>query len=280
MLIDLNLNQNPIGLIDKIKDYTFDYAPKVIGAVLVYLIGSWAIKRLVKLVARIIKAKQYDPSLQSFLLSLIKVALSVLLLLTVIGMLGVQTTSFAALLAGLAVGIGSALNGTLGNFAGGVMILVMKPFKLGDMVEAQGQVGTIIEQGIVNTVILTADNKTVIIPNGPLSTGIITNYTRHGNLRVDLNIAIATNIEIEKARQVAIATMLNHEKVLKEPRPEVSVLKVGDNMVTLAIRPYCLQKDYWTVYFGVQEDIKNAFDENGISGPVPTRIIISEKPNT
>ena len=164
----------------------------------------------------------------------------------------------------------------MGNLAGGVMILIFKPFKVGDIIEAQGVTGTVTEQGVFATTILTGDNKTIIIPNGPLSTGVITNYNTHGNLRVDLNIAIALDQDIDIARTVATAAMLSHPKVLKTPSPEVSVLKIADGMCTLAIRPYTVQADYWDVYFGVQELVKKAFDANKIQGPTPTRIIISK----
>jgi small conductance mechanosensitive channel len=265
-----------LGYLEKIKDIGFLYLPKFIGAILVYLIGSWVIKKLCKLAGNILQSKKYDPSLQTFLTSLIKVLLTVLLIISVLGMIGIETSSFAALIAGAGIAIGAALNGTLGNFSGGVMMLIFKPFHVDDMIEAQGQVGLVKDQGIFNTTILTADNKTVIIPNGPLSTGIITNYTTHGNLRVDLAIAIASDQEIEKARSVARAAMLQHPKVLQAPAPEVAVLKIADFMVTLAIRPYCKQQDYWDVYFGVQELVKNAFDQHAIKGPVPTRIIINK----
>lgn len=191
-------------------------------------------------------------------------------------MIGIDITSFAAILAGAGLAIGAALNGSLGNLAGGVMMLVFKPFKVGDLIEAQGTIGTVIEQGVFATTVLTPDNKTTIIPNGPLSTGVITNYTSHGNLRVDLTMAIALDQDIDKARTVAIEAMLNHPKVLKTPAPEVSVLKIGDGMCTLAVRPYTLQADYWDVYFGTQELVKKAFDANKIEGPTPTRIIIQK----
>ena len=142
------------------------------------------------------------------------------------------------------------------------------------MIEAQGVTGVVLEMGIFNTVILSAENKTIILPNGALSTGVITNYTTHGNLRVDLTMAIAPDIDIDKARQVAITAMLTHPKVLRLPAPEVSVLKVGDGMTTLAIRPYTTQPAYWDVYFGTLELVKNAFDESGIDGPVPHRVIV------
>ena len=156
------------------------------------------------------------------------------------------------------------------------MMLIFKPFKIGDIVEAQGVLGTVTDQGVFNTTLLTPDHKTVILPNGPLSTGVITNYNTHGNLRVDLTIAVALDVPVEKARSVAIAAMQQHPKVLADPKPEVSVLKVGDGMTTLAIRPYTTQADYWDVFFGVQEAVKSAFDSNGIAGPIPHRVIIQK----
>lgn len=260
----------------KAKEMAILYAPKLIGAILVYLIGSWAIKKVTQLLNKMFIKKNYDPSLRSFLSSLVSIALNIMLLLSVFEMIGVKITAFAALLAGAGLAIGAALNGSLGNFAGGVMMLIFKPFKVGDMIEAQGQIGVVTQQGIFNTTILSADNKTIILPNGPLSTGTIVNYTTHGSLRVDLTMAIAPNMEIEKARQVAITAMQQHPKVLNAPIPEVSVLKVADGMVTLAVRPYTTQPDYWDVYFGVQELVKNAWDAHGIEGPTPHRVIIQK----
>ena len=223
---------------EKLKTAAMGFAPKLISALLVLLIGLWLIKMLGKLIGRVMTARHYDASLQTFLLSFFKVVLNILLIITVASMLGVNTTSFAALIAGAGIAIGAALNGSLGNFAGGVMLLVFKPFKIGDLIEAQGVTGNITEMGIFNTVVITPDHKTVIMPNGPLSTGIITNYTTAGYLRVDLDFAIAPGADIEKARQSALNAMLSHDKVLKDPAPEVAVLKVGDGMVKLAIRPY------------------------------------------
>ncbi len=263
-------------LLTKLQELAFAFAPKLVGAIVVYIVGVFLIKKLSKIVGSILHKKNYDKSLQTFLVSLIKVTLTILLVLTIAGMIGIDITSFAAILAGAGLAIGAALNGSLGNLAGGVMMLVFKPFKVGDLIEAQGTIGTVIEQGVFATTVLTPDNKTTIIPNGPLSTGVITNYTSHGNLRVDLTMAIALDQDIDKARTVAIEAMLNHPKVLKTPAPEVSVLKIGDGMCTLAVRPYTLQADYWDVYFGTQELVKKAFDANKIEGPTPTRIIIQK----
>ncbi len=261
---------------DKIINMAIDYAPSLIGAILAYVIGSWIINMLSKGMSKIMSARHLDPTLQAFLLSLFKAVMLIMLIISVIGMLGVNTTSFAALIAGAGLAIGGAMNGSLGNLAGGVMLMFFRPFKKGDLIEAQGAIGDVHEIGMLNTTIISPDKKTVIIPNGPLSTGIITNYTTNGFLRVDLVMAIAPDMEIEKARKVAIEAMLTLEQVLREPAPEVSVLKVGDGMTTLAIRPYCAQADYWVVYFGVQELVKNAFDKAGIAGPVPHRVIINK----
>jgi small conductance mechanosensitive channel len=264
------------GYVAKIIELAVEFVPKLLGAVAIYLFGSLIIRWITRIVKKAMEARQIDASLQSFLTSLVKISLTILLILTVFGTLGVPLTSFAALLAGLAVGVGAALNGTLGNFAGGVMMLMFKPFKLGDLIEAQGHLGTVSEQGIFNTMLLSPENKTIILANGALSTGTIVNFTTHGNLRVDLVFSIDPGMSIEKARKVAIDTMLTHPLVLKTPAPEVNVLKVGDGMVTLAIRPYCAQENYWDVYFQIQEAIKSAFDSNGIAGPVPHRVLISK----
>ena len=271
-----NLTTESLNVWNNVKAMAIEYAPKVLGAIIVYIIGTWIIKKIgIALKVGFIK-RHYDPSLQTFLSSLVKGILTVLLVITVFGMIGINITAFGALIAGAGLAIGVALNGTLGNFAGGVMMLVFKPFKVGDMIEAQGQTGIVLEQGIFNTVILTAENKTVILPNGPVSTNIITNYNTHGNLRVDLTMAIAPTTDISKAREVAIAAMRSHRKVLAVPSPEVSVLKVADGMTTLAIRPYTTQPDYWDVYFGAQELVKNAWSENNIEGPTPHMVIINK----
>ncbi|MBK6819010.1 MAG: mechanosensitive ion channel family protein [Bacteroidetes bacterium] len=275
-LLQSNLLSDSLSYIDIIKAYAISYIPKIAGAILFYIIGSWIINRLVLLLKKILFKRNYDPSLQTFLVSLVKVVLTILLLISIAGILGADTTAFSALIVGAGVAIGSALNGTLGNFAGGVMLLVFKPFKVGDMIEAQGITGVVTEQGVFNTTVLTAENKTVYLPNGALSTNTIANYTTHGSLRVDITMAIAPDMDIEKAKKVAIQTILTHPKVLQTPAPEVNALKVGDGMVTLAIRPYCVQTDYWDVFFGCTEMIKKAFEHEGIHAPTPHRIIINK----
>lgn len=271
-----DISNQTLSYVDKFKDHILNYTPKIIGAIIFYIVGTWVINRLVSVMGKILMKKNYDHSLQTFLISLVKVVLMILLLISIAGILGVDTTAFSALIVGAGVAIGSALNGTLGNFAGGVMMLIFKPFKVGDLIEAQGITGTVTEQGVFSTTLLTPENKTVFLPNGALSTNTITNYSTHGFLRVDLQMAIANDMPVERAKKIAIDAMLSTSKVLQSPMPEAHVVEVANGMTTLAIRPYTKQPDYWDVYFGCTEAVKLAFAKEGIDGPTPTRIIINK----
>lgn len=261
---------------DKLWTMGIEYAPKIAGAILVFIIGLWVVNLITKLAAKGMEKRKFDASLQPFLVSLISVGLKVLLLVTVAGMLGIQTTSFVAVLGAAGLAVGLALQGSLANFAGGVLVLVFKPFKVGDLVESGGQFGEVKEIQIFNTVLLTPENKTVILPNGAVSNGTIVNFSRHGNLRVDLTVAVAPDNDINKVRQVIQNVFAADPKVLKDPAPSTNVLKMADGMITLAVRPYATPADYWDVYFGIQEKIKTAFEQNGITAPVPHRVIISK----
>jgi small conductance mechanosensitive channel len=191
-------------------------------------------------------------------------------------MLGIQTTSFVAVLGAAGLAVGLALQGSLANFAGGVLVLVFKPYKVGDLIESGGQFGEVKEIQIFNTILLSPENKTVILPNGAVSNGTIVNFSRHGNLRVDITIGVAPSNDITKARQVIEQVFAADSKVLKDPAPSVNVLKMGDGMVTLAVRPYATPADYWSVFFGIQEKIKIAFEQNNISAPIPMRVILNK----
>lgn len=260
----------------KLQDFIMDYGPKIIGAIIVYIIGKWIIRKLINIIRKGLEHKKFEPSLSRFLLSVCNVTFLLLLFLSIAGILGINVMGFSAILAGIAVGVGAALNGSLGNLAGGVMMMIFKPFKVGDIIAAQDKTGTVQELGIFNTIILTSDNKTVILPNGPLSTGVITNYRTAGYLRVDLEMAIALDQDIDKAREVALRAMNSHPKVLKTPAAEFAVSSISDFMIKIAIRPYTIQEDYWDVYFGVTEAVKKAFDAHQIAGPTPTRIVYNK----
>lgn len=252
------------------------FGPKLLGALIVFVIGIYITNFITRMFSRTMSDKGIDVSLQSFLASLISGGLKVLLLITVAGMLGLQTTSFVAVIGALGLAVGLALQGSLSNFAGGVLILVFKPFKVGDLIESNGQTGHVQEIQIFNTILLTPENKTVILANGAVSNGTIINYSKHGNMRVDITMAVTPEANLDHVRKVALETMSAHPKVLKTPEPSLNVLKIGDGMITLAVRPYCTPEDYWDVFFGVQESMKIAFEANQIAGPTPTRIIINK----
>lgn len=263
-------------LSEKLLEWLINFGPKILAALAVFIIGLTAINWASRIVARSMNKRSVDVSLRSFLSSMVSVGLKVLLLITVAGMLGIQTTSFVAIIGALGLAVGLALQGSLGNFAGGVLILVFKPFKPGELIESNGQTGVVQEIQIFNTILLTPENKTVILANGAVSNNTIINYSRHGNLRVDITMAISPGTDIESAKKVAMQVMEANKKVLKEPAPSVNVQRVGDGMVTLAIRPYADQSQYWDVFFEIQEEVKKAFDTNKIEGPTPTRLIINK----
>lgn len=263
--------------IDKIQELIVTYGMKIIGAIALYIVGNWIIKKIVKILSKSIKKGKFDKSLGKFLVSLTKTLLLILLLLTIAGVLGVNIMGFSAILAGAAVGIGAALNGSLGNLAGGVMLMVFKPFEVGDVIEAQDQMGEVLELGIFNTIILTPDSKTVILPNGALSTGVITNYnTESGYMRIDIHMAIGDDQDVDKARAIAEEVMKKHPKVKDNPAPTMAISSVSDFMTKIILMPYANQDDYWDVFFGVTEEVKKAFIENDIEGPVPTRLIVNK----
>ncbi len=264
------------SLAGQFQVWVMHYGPKIVFAILVFVVGLTVINWASKMVAKSMRRKNVDASLQSFLASMVSVGLKVLLLITVAGMLGIETTSFVAIIGALGLAVGLALQGSLANFAGGVLILVFKPFKTGDLIESGGQTGVVQEIQIFNTVLLTPENKTVILANGGVSNNTIINYSKHGNLRVDITMAIAPDMDITKAKEVALQVLKTNDKVLAEPAPSVNVIKVGDGMVTLAVRPYTNPDHYWDVFFGIQEQVKNAFDANDIAGPTPTRVIINK----
>lgn len=258
------------------------YLPKIIAALIVGFVGYWLIKWVTRLFLKLMQKRHIDASLQTFLSSLIKVSLIALLVLMIISILGVNMTGFAALLAGAGIALGSTLNGTLGNFAGGVMILLLKPFKVGDLIEAQQQFGIVKEIGIVYTSILTSQNKTIRLPNGALSTGVINNYTDQDNLRIDIKVPVADYTNVDKATRVAIEAMKTVPAVIADPAPDVKVTELtGDGPVLvlwprIRIKPYDhknprqMEADYYSVYFGVRKAVYDAFVLNDIPTPSNT----------
>ena len=247
------------------------YAPKLALALITLLVGLWVIRGIGKVLQVSMEKSKVDPTLIPFLKSLSSWTLKVLLFVSVASMIGIATTSFIAVLGAAGLAIGLALQGSLANFAGGVLIMVFKPYKIGDLIETQGQLGVVKEVQIFNTIILSPQNKQVIIPNGAVSNGPIVNYTEEGVIRVDLSIGIAYDADIAKAKSIIMAVMEKHEKVLSEPAPFVGVSEMADSSVNLAVRPQCKPEFYWDVFFDINEEMKIALDDNNITIPFPQR---------
>lgn len=260
-------------LTSDIQSFIFIFGPKLLGAILVWIIGSWLIKLLLRGLKAVFDRTAIDASLRPFLLSLSGVGLKLLLAITVLGMLGIEMTSFIAILGAAGLAVGMALSGTLQNFAGGVMLLLFKPIKVGDLIESQGYLGVVKEIQIFTTILLTPENKTVILPNGAVANGEITNYATEGTMRVDLSFGIGYGDSISEAKKILYGLMEQHEKVLTTPAPFVGVLELGDSSVNLAVRPYAKPQDYWAVYFDLYEQGKNALDQAGIEIPFPQRVV-------
>ncbi|MBV6404575.1 MAG: Small-conductance mechanosensitive channel [Flavobacteriales bacterium] len=260
----------------RLKDQAIEFAPRLILALLVLWIGSMLIKGLARLLGRVLAARGVEPTLQRFLHSLVTVSLRVLLLVTFIGMLGVETTSFIAIIGAAGLAIGLALQGTLANFAGGTLVLLFKPYKVGDLIETQGVTGHVKEIQIFTTVLLTPENKTAIVPNGPIANGNIVNYTREGSIRVDLTFGLNYAAPLPKARELLMGVMNAHPKVLKAPAPSVNVAQLNLEGVQLAVRPYAAPEDYWTVYFEIYEQGLAALQAAGVAGPQPSMKVITE----
>lgn len=263
--------------IDKIIQLIIQYSPKVITALILLLVGLWLIKLITKYARKIMLKRGLDETLMKFLSSLLGWTLKALLFVTVVSQLGVPATSFVAILGAAGLAIGLALQGSLANFAGGALIMVFKPFKVGDLIEAQGELGVVKEIQIFVTKILTPGNKLAIIPNGILSNGNIVNYTEEGKLRVDLTFGVSYDADIKQTKDVLMNVLTSNDKVLNEPAPAVTVSELADSSVNFAVRPWSTPENYWDVYFETTENVKKALDKSGIEIPYPHAVEIRKK---
>ncbi len=246
-----------------------NYAPQLVLAIATLIIGLWLINRFVRVVDKKLTAK--DPTLGRFMTGLSSLLLKVVLLISVASMVGIETTSFIAVLGAAGLAVGFALQGSLSNFAGGVLILVFKPFKVGDIIEAQGFLGVVTEIQILYTTIDTFDKRQVVIPNAQLSNASLVNWSVHENRRIDLDIGISYDSEIHKAREIVRETLAKDERVLQEPAPMIVVGDLADSSVDLKIRIWTHADVLYPVYWEMLERIKLAFDENDITIPFPQR---------
>lgn len=261
---------------ETIMGYVESYGVPVLKAILIYIIGSWIIKKITKAVKKVMAKGSYDESLQKFLVNLVSWALKIFLIITVISTLGVETTSLAAVIAAAGLAVGLALQGSLSNFAGGVLLMIFKPYKIGDLIEAQDSLGVVKEIEIFTTKLISPDNKLVIVPNGAMANGNITNYTAEGKIRVDTVIGVGYDEDIKKTKEVLMEVLTSNELVLKDPAPSVNVMELADSSVNFAVRPYCKPEHYWDVYFATYENSKLALDKAGIEIPYPHEVQINK----
>ncbi|SFN53568.1 small conductance mechanosensitive channel [Bizionia echini] len=263
--------------IDQAIGFATTYGLKIIGAIVIWIVGSWIIKKLLKAVRKILDKGHYEESLKKFLLNLMSALLKVLLVITLLGTLGVPTTSFAAVIAAAGLAIGLALQGSLGNFAGGVLLMIFKPIKIGDFIEAQGESGTVKEIEIFTTKLNTTDNKEIIIPNGALSNGNIVNYSTEDTRRVDFTFGVGYDSDIKKTKDVLLGVVNSHPLVLKEPATAVNVSELADSSINFFTRVWVKKEDYWTVKFDIIEQTKEALDAAGIDIPYPHQVEIQKQ---
>lgn len=258
-----------------IVDMLVAWAPKLVGAIIVLLIGLWIINRIVKLAGIAMVRTGLEDDVIPFLRSMLSVILKVLLIMSVAGMVGIETTSFIALIGMAGLAIGMALQGTLSHFAAGVMVLIFKPYRVGDLVSLQNQVGHVEEIQVFNTVIKTPDNKQVIIPNGIATSGIMTNLSTNEYLRIDLNASMAYEEDFDRVRGIILDAIKRTPNVMKDPAPVVEIEKFEEHSVLLAVRPFARTEDYWQVYFDTLKNVKAALSKSGIKVAYPKREMVS-----
>jgi small conductance mechanosensitive channel len=251
-------------------DSSVSFGLKVLAALVIYYIGAWLIRKIRRIIENILERKKTDPAITSFILSIATIAMTIVLIIVTIGTLGIDTTSLAALLAGGGMAIGMALNGTVQNFAGGIMILIFKPFKAGDYIEAQGYSGTVSEVTITSTKLATTDNKVIIIPNGILSNGTINNYSGRTMRRVDLTVDVEYGTDSDQAKALLMKIIKEDSRILDAPAvPFVALSALRDSSIQFTVRVWVKSEDYWSVYYDTLEKIYKQLPQHGIQFPFP-----------
>lgn len=257
-------------ILTQVYELIVKYGMQFITAIVVLIVGLFVIKWITKAVVRLMKKGNVNESLIPFLKTLTNIGLKAMLIISVMGMVGIQMTSFIAVLGAAGLAVGMALSGTLQNFAGGVMILLFKPYEVGHFIEAQGFMGTVKEIQIFTTVLTTPDNRKVIIPNSPLATGSITNFSAMPTRRIDFSFGIGYGDDMDKAKKILLKMAEKDDRVLKEDNPpQVMVEALGDSSVNLKLRTWVKSEDYWSLFFDITENVKKQFDAAQISIPFP-----------
>ena len=256
-------------LIDQVTAMGLQAGKSLLLAVVVAVVGRYAIKFINKVVAGMLERRNVEPTVQSFLKSFVNILLVTLLIITVVGTLGVNTTSLAALLASAGLAVGMALSGNLQNLAGGLILLFFKPFKVGDFIEAQGVSGIVKAIQTFHTVLTTADNKELFIPNGPLSSGNVTNYTKNALRRVDFTVSVEYGTDVQKVKEVTLELLKADERIMQEPAPFIALKELASSSVDFTVRVWTKATDYWNVFFETNERIYAEFNKQGIKFPFP-----------
>lgn len=263
---------------DAVTSFALTFVIKLVQVALIWFVGRWLGRRLINIVRALMDRREGNETVRGFLISLIDVVVMLVLLIIIIGVIGIDTSSFIALFASAGVAVGMALSGTLQNFAGGVIILLFRPFKVGDFIEAQGVSGTVREIQIFNTLVHTGDNKVILLPNGPVSTGIINNYSREPKRRLDLVFSIAYGDDYEKAKEVLMRLIKEDSRVLNEPAaPFVALDTLGASSIDIVVRVWCRQQDYAGIKFDLNRKVYETFPKEGLNFPYQTLTLHVEK---
>ena len=265
------------NLIQQLTNWGISTGKQIIAALLIFLIGRLLISIINKLVAKVLARRHVDAGVQTFVKSFVNIMLTILLIVAIISKLGVDTTSFAALLASAGVAIGMALSGNLQNFAGGLIILLLRPFKVGDFIECQGVSGTVKEIQIFHTILTSPDNKVIYVPNGSLSSGTVINYSREATRRVDWTFTVEYGEDYEKVENVINKLIAADERILDTPAPFVNLIALADSSVNVVVRVWVKSENYWDVFFQMNKSVYATFNKEGINFPFPQLTIHQAK---
>jgi len=260
------------AFIENIGNKLGEFGPRLLGGIVAFIIGLWFIRIIMNIVAKGFAKSSMDKTLQPFLITLLGFIMKAALFIAVASTVGIEVTSFVALLGAAGLAIGMAFQGALGNLASGVMLLVFRPFKVGDLIEVDGQLGFVKEISVFVTFLETFQNKTVIMPNSILTAGTITNYSEKGNVRADIPFAVRYDADADKAKEIVLNVLKNSKLVLQDPAPSVYITNLGDSSVELLALPYTTVANYWDVFWGLRGEIKKALGEQGFEAPFPQRV--------
>jgi small conductance mechanosensitive channel len=263
----MDINQ----ILEKMWELLTLYGLKVVAAIVIFVIGRWVAKILTGVIRKMMTKADVDQTLQKFVANMAYIALMAFVVLAALNQLGVQTTSFIAILGAAGLAVGLALQGSLSNFAAGFLMILFRPIRVGDYIEGAGSAGTVEEISIFTTTLVTPDNKTVIIPNAAMTGDNIVNWTVKGTRRVDMVMGIGYDDDIDKAKQIMADVLAKDSRILKDPAPQIAMVELADSSVNFVVRPWVKASDYWGVYMDTHEAIKKAFDAQGISIPFPQR---------